>query len=279
MIFDWKNTGNVKVFLGMVSNRFLDKAAINIPITQVEEVKCILRLLPVWLCTIWSSVVFMQMPSLFTEQGAAMDRTILHFQVPPAGMIAFDIISTSTLIVFYDKLIVPLHIKLTKTQSKTLVELQRIGTGFVIAVVTTLCAGLVEQRRLKYLDGSTKEMSSLHILWQIPQYTLMGASKAMVCVAEKEFFAAQTPDGLKSLEMILSFCCSALGGYMYHTILWVVNKISASNGKPGWVPPNLNDGHGSVFFPVGSFDDAQSRTICYECLSLHFYIYRDERWN
>ncbi|KAB8088631.1 hypothetical protein EE612_013287, partial [Oryza sativa] len=34
-------------------------------VTQVEEVKCILKMLPIWLCTIVYSVVFTQMASLF----------------------------------------------------------------------------------------------------------------------------------------------------------------------------------------------------------------------
>ncbi|KAE9618602.1 putative proton-dependent oligopeptide transporter family, major facilitator superfamily [Lupinus albus] len=63
--------------------KFMDKAATitlkdkqsrNNPwrlctVTQVEESKCVLRMLPVWLCTIIYSVVFTQMASLFVEQG------------------------------------------------------------------------------------------------------------------------------------------------------------------------------------------------------------------
>ncbi|KAJ9680719.1 hypothetical protein PVL29_019898 [Vitis rotundifolia] len=183
---------------------FLDRAAIITPedsvlisnpwhicpITQVEEVKCILRLLPVRLCTIWSSVVFTQMLSLFVEQGAAMDRTFLHFQVPPASMTVFDIVSTSIFTVFYDKLFIPLYLKLTKKEPKTLTELQRIGIGLAIAVVAMLTTGLVEQQRLKYSDGSKKEMSSLSIFWQTPQYILVGVSGAFVYVAQMEFFAS-----------------------------------------------------------------------------------------
>ncbi|KAK8712233.1 hypothetical protein V6N13_147475 [Hibiscus sabdariffa] len=53
-------------------------------ITQVEEGKSILRLLPIWSCTVLSSVVFIQMLSLFVEQGAAMDTTVSNFHIPPA---------------------------------------------------------------------------------------------------------------------------------------------------------------------------------------------------
>ncbi|KAL4311509.1 hypothetical protein GQ457_01G043760 [Hibiscus cannabinus] len=93
--------------------RFLDKAAIMTPkdhgeqdekfngrnpwrlctVTQVEEVKCIVRLLPIWLCTILYSVVFTQMASLFVEQGAAMKTNVSNFNIPAAGMSSFDILS------------------------------------------------------------------------------------------------------------------------------------------------------------------------------------------
>jgi hypothetical protein len=38
-------------------------------VTQVEEIKSILRLLPIWHCTILYSVVFTQMASMFVVQG------------------------------------------------------------------------------------------------------------------------------------------------------------------------------------------------------------------
>jgi hypothetical protein len=53
-------------------------------VTQVEEVKSILRLLSIWFCTILYSVVFTQMASMFVVQGAAMRRTtpITGFFIP-----------------------------------------------------------------------------------------------------------------------------------------------------------------------------------------------------
>lgn len=39
---------------------------------SVEKLKCILRLLPIWLYTIIYSMVFTQMASLFVEQGDAV---------------------------------------------------------------------------------------------------------------------------------------------------------------------------------------------------------------
>ncbi|KAL1543413.1 protein NRT1/ PTR FAMILY 7.3-like [Salvia divinorum] len=215
-------------------------------VTQVEEVKCVLRLLPIWFCTIVASVVFVQVLSLFVEQGASMNTTINSFHVPPASMTSFDIISTSTFIICYERLLVPLYTRMTKRKLKTPSELQRMGIGMVISIVAMIIAGLVEQRRLKYADEG--ETSSLSIFWQIPQYVLVGVSEAFIYVAQWEFFASQIPDRLKSLGLGLSMSSSALGSYLCTIIVTVVMKTTAKHGKPGWIPPNLNQGHMDRFF-------------------------------
>lgn len=219
-------------------------------VTQVEEVKCILRLLPIWFCTILASVVFVQVFSLFVEQGAAMNTAVFHgFRMPPASMTIFDIVSTSTFIICYEHLLVPFYVRVMHTKPKPPNELQRMGIGFVIAIVAMTTAGFVEQKRLRYADLSAdKETSSLSIFWQTPQYVLVGVAEAFIIVAQWEFFTAQTPDSLKCLGLGLSMSSSAFGSYLCGVILTVVMKFSTKNGKPGWVPPNLNSGHLDRFF-------------------------------
>ncbi|KAF4365811.1 hypothetical protein F8388_014454 [Cannabis sativa] len=220
-------------------------------VTQVEEVKCVLRLLPIWLCTIFSSVVFVQMLSLFIEQGAVMNRRVFSFDIPPASMTVFDFIFTSLFIILYERLVFPLHVKVTKREPKLPSALERIGIGLAIASLAMLVAGFVEQQRRKFAIGSLEqETSSLSILWQIPQYFLVGASDAFVYVARMEFFASQAPDGLKSLGIGLSLSASAMGSYGASAILSIVMRITSSSDgkKPGWVPPNLNDGHLDWFY-------------------------------
>lgn len=142
------------------------------PISEVEEVKCMLRLLPIWLCTILYSVVFTQMASLFVEQGAAMTSKLSNFLIPPASMSSFDILSVAAFIFLYRRVISPLVSKLRKRESKGLTELQRMGIGLVIAAMAMIAAGVVEFYRLKYAPKDCKHcsnLSSLSIFWQVPQ--------------------------------------------------------------------------------------------------------------
>ncbi|PKU73223.1 protein NRT1/ PTR FAMILY 7.3 isoform X1 [Dendrobium catenatum] len=215
-------------------------------ITQVEEVKCILRLLPIWLCTILYSVVFTQMASLFVEQGAAMNTTIVAgFRIPPASMSAFDILSVALFIFFYRRLLQPIAAAL-RHDPRGLTELHRMGVGLIVAVAAMIAAGFVEHFRLKLARGGNA--SSLSILWQVPQYMLIGASEVFMYVGQLEFFNEQAPEGLKSFGSALCMTSISLGNYVSDILVTVVMKITGKDDSPGWIPVNLNRGHMDRFY-------------------------------
>lgn len=220
------------------------------PISQVEEVKCILRLLPIWLCTIIYSVVFTQMASLFVEQGDAMNTEISNFRIPAASMSSFDILSVALFIFLYRRVIDP-TVRRVRKNSKGLTELQRMGIGLIIAIVAMVSAGIVECYRLKYARKDCKHCqgsSSLSIFWQVPQYALIGASEVFMYVGQLEFFNAQAPDGLKSFGSALCMTSISLGNYVSSLLVSIVMKISTGDHMPGWIPGNLNKGHLDRFY-------------------------------
>ncbi|KAK6146421.1 hypothetical protein DH2020_020290 [Rehmannia glutinosa] len=221
------------------------------PISQVEEVKCILRLLPIWLCTIIYSVVFTQMASLFVEQGDAMNTKISNFRIPAASMSSFDILSVAAFIFIYRRVLDPLVRRIRKNKGQGLTELQRMGIGLVIAVLAMISAGIVECYRLKYARKDCRHCqgsSSLSIFWQVPQYALIGASEVFMYVGQLEFFNAQAPDGLKSFGSALCMTSISLGNYVSSLLVSIVMKISTVDNMPGWIPGNLNKGHLDWFY-------------------------------
>ncbi|KAL4600299.1 hypothetical protein ACB092_11G188800 [Castanea dentata] len=219
-------------------------------VTQVEEVKCILRLLPIWLCTILYSVVFTQMASLFVEQGAAMKTTVSSFNIPPASMSCFDILSVVAFIFIYRRILDP-FVVLRKKNAKGITELQRMGIGLVIAILAMVAAGVVESFRLNYAKESCPDCegsSSLSIFWQIPQYVLIGASEVFMYVGQLEFFNSQAPDGLKTFGSALCMTSISLGNYVSSLLVMIVMSFSARDDMPGWIPINLNKGHLERFY-------------------------------
>lgn len=273
-------------------NRFLDRAAIVTSeesnqigegaqnpwrlctVTQVEEVKCVLRLLPIWLCTILYSVVFTQMASLFVEQGAAMKTTISKFHIPPASMSSFDILSVAAFILIYRRALDPLVARLRK---KGLTELQRMGIGLVIAIMAMISAGVVECFRLKYVrtDCATTDCespSSLSIFWQVPQYVLVGASEVFMYVGQLEFFNSQAPDGLKSFGSALCMTSISLGNYVSSLLVTIVMKFSSRDDMSGWIPGNLNRGHLDRFYFLLAALTAADLMVYLVCANWYKYI-------
>ncbi|KAL3528472.1 hypothetical protein ACH5RR_007794 [Cinchona calisaya] len=240
---------------------FLDKAAIlteedgfgktsawNLcTITQVEEAKCIIRMLPIWLCTIIYSVAFTQMASLFVEQGTVMEKNLGKFHLPAASMSAFDILSVLICTGIYQQILVPLAGKLSGNP-KGLTELQRMGAGIIIGMLAMIAAGLTEIERLKRVIPG-KHSSSLSIFWQVPQYVLVGASEVFMYVGQLEFFNSQAPDGIKSFGSSLCMASISAGNFVSSLLVNMVMQITTKGNKPGWIPAeDLNDGHLDKFY-------------------------------
>lgn len=245
--------------------RFLDRAALTAmdtddsactkprdqwklcTVTQVEQVKSILRILPIWLCTILYSVVFTQMASLFVVQGAAMRRTTMlsGFSIPASSMSMFDILTVATTIFLYRRAICPFLARFTGRPTGP-TELQRMGLGLVLGAMAMATAGTVEHFRKA--AATTANGSDLHIIWQVPQYALIGVSEVMMYVGQLEFFNGEMPDGFKSFGSALCMMSMSLGNYFSDVIVTAVTKATSVQGRPGWIPADLNEGHLNKFY-------------------------------
>ncbi|CAI9106652.1 OLC1v1005855C1 [Oldenlandia corymbosa var. corymbosa] len=215
-------------------------------VTQVEEAKCVIRMLPIWLCTIIYSVVFTQMASLFVEQGAVMNKRLGKFQLPAASMSAFDICSVLVCTGIYRQILVPLAGRISGNP-KGVTELQRMGTGIIIGLLAMVAAGITEIHRLKRVIPK-EHSSSLSIFWQVPQYVLVGASEVFMYVGQLEFFNSQAPDGIKSFGSSLCMASISLGNFVSSMLVNMVMQITAKGGNPGWIPQDLNNGHMDRFY-------------------------------
>ncbi|CAN6201480.1 unnamed protein product [Urochloa humidicola] len=214
-------------------------------VTQVEELKCILRLVPIWLCSILYSTAYSQMSSVFIEQAQAMDASLWKLQIPAAAMGVFEILGVTAFVFIYSFCIAKI---LRKVLSREPTELERMGIGLVISMLAMLASAVVEQQRLKHATGEAS--SSLTILWQIPQYVLIGASEVFMYVTMTEFFNDQLPKGLRSLGSAMSVASMSAGNFASSLLVTVVMAITCKGGQPGWIPQDLNRGHVDRFFFV-----------------------------
>ncbi|KAJ1298083.1 hypothetical protein BS78_01G426400 [Paspalum vaginatum] len=231
--------------------RFLDKAAVIssaeeltdpwrlCTVTQVEELKMIVGMLPIWATGIVYFAVLAQFSSTFLEQGRAMDRQVVAFAIPPASLASFDAVS-----VLFWVVLVPAARRLTGKE-RGLSELQRFGAGLLLSVLVMTAAALVETRRLALAVAGEAPMS---ILWQVPQYFLVGASVVFACVGQTELFYNEAPASMRSLCAALALLTVALGSYLSSLVVTAVAWLTTRGGGPGWIPDDLDDGHLDRFF-------------------------------
>ena len=74
-------------------------------VTKVEELKMMIRILPIWATTIMFWCVHAQMITFSVQQAASMDRSIGKFQVPPASFNVFFIGGIMITLALYDSLV------------------------------------------------------------------------------------------------------------------------------------------------------------------------------
>ncbi|KAJ3674091.1 hypothetical protein LUZ60_006083 [Juncus effusus] len=246
--------------------RFLDKAAIITydmksndlsnrwricTVTQVEELKLLLNLFPIWATGIIFFTVCAQDSSTFIEQGMVLNKRVGSLTIPPASLATFEVFTMISFLPIYDKIIVPIARNFTGTERGIMV-LQRIGTGLVFSTLSMVCAALVESKRLRL----AKEMGLVHesvpvpmsILWLVPQYVLVGLSEVFTSIGQIEFFYDQSPDAMRSLCTALALVTVSLGSYLSSAILSLVSYFTTLNGEIGWIPDNLNEGRLDLFF-------------------------------
>ncbi|CAN6301633.1 unnamed protein product [Urochloa humidicola] len=240
--------------------RFLDKAAAITSdeelydpwrlctVTQVEELKVIVGMLPIWVTGIIYFSVLAQFSSTFLEQGRKMNKQIGSFAIPAASLASFDAVSVIIWVPIYDRVLVPAARRLTGN-ARGLSELQRFGAGLVLSILVMAAAALVEARRLALAaahgGGGEAPMS---ILWQVPQYFLVGASVVFACVGQTEFFYNEAPPAMRSLCSALALLTVALGSYLSSLVVTAVAWITTRGGGAGWIPDDLDDGHLDRFF-------------------------------
>jgi hypothetical protein len=100
-------------------------------IQQVEEVKCIVRIIPIWAAGIINLTSMTQQGTFIVFQAMKMDRHLgPNFQIPAGSIGVISLITIGLWLPFYDRILVPALRKITKHEGGITV-LQRIGIGLV----------------------------------------------------------------------------------------------------------------------------------------------------
>lgn len=246
-----------------VQGRFLDKACIKIQdgssstsespwrlctVSQVEQVKILISVVPIFACTIIFNTILAQLQTFSVQQGTTMNTRLTHnFKIPPASLQAIPYIMLIFLVPLYEIAFVPMTRKFTGKDSG-ITPLQRVGIGLFIATFSMVCAALVENKRRNYALNQNRTLS---IFWIAPQFLIFGLSEMFTAVGLIEFFYKQSLEGMQSFLTAMTYCSYSFGFYLSSLLVSLVNKItsSSSSGSGGWLNDNdLNKDRLDLFY-------------------------------
>ncbi|XP_058780772.1 protein NRT1/ PTR FAMILY 8.1-like isoform X1 [Vicia villosa] len=226
--------------------KFFDKAAIvtkkdNIKdrwnvctVTQVEEFKSFVKILPVWAATIALAISFAQMSTFFTSQANIMNRKLGKFEIPTGSIPVFGAINGLILVPFYERCIIPVLKRFTG-HHRGITSLQRMGVGLFISIIAMASAALLEMtRREKY-----PRLYSMSVFWLVPQFFLMGAAEVFTYVGQLEFFYDEATDGTKSISSAMFLSTIGIGSWLSTAIVKIIIATSGGEAK-GWLRNDLN---------------------------------------
>ncbi|XP_047325935.1 protein NRT1/ PTR FAMILY 6.3 [Impatiens glandulifera] len=272
--------------------RFLDKAAIKdrqisvtavnkweiSTLTDVEEVKMVVRMLPIWATTILFWTVYAQMTTFSVSQATTMDRSIgKSFEIPPASLTAFFVASILITVPIYDFIVVPIARKLLKNP-RGLTPLQCVGVGLVFSILAMIAAALTEVKRLDVarshgLTENDKAVIPISVFWLIPQFLLVGSGEAFTYMGQLDFFLRECPKGMKTMSTGLFLSTLSLGFFFSSLLVTIVHMVTGTT-KP-WLADNINKGRLYNFYWLLTILSVLNLVLY--LWAAKWYVYKDTR--
>lgn len=255
-------------------DRFLDRAAIQTNqdvqsekatnpwklcrVTQVENAKIVVGMIPIFCCTIIMTLCLAQLQTFSIQQGYTMDTTFTkNFQIPPASLPIIPILFLIIIVPIYDCIFVPVMRKITGIPTGV-THLQRIGVGLVLSCISMAVASIVEVKRKRVarehnmLDAIPLLMPPLPIstFWLSFQYFIFGIADMFTYVGLLQFFYSEAPKGLKSTSTCFLWSSMALGYYASTIVVKSVNAATKHITRSGgWLAGNnINRNHLNLFY-------------------------------
>lgn len=216
-------------------------------IQQVEEVKCLVKVIPILVSGVFCFVTLIQQGTFTVSQALKMDRHLgPHFQIPAGSIGVISMITIGIWLPIYDRIIVPSLRKITKIESG-ITLLQRVGIGIVFSIASMIVAALVEKKRR---DSATYHNHPLSVMWLAPQLILMAFAEAFAILGQLELYYKEFPDNMKSVGNAMFFVTIGGANYVSSALVTTVHKVTGKHGRPDWLTADINRGRVDYFYYV-----------------------------
>ncbi|KAM7483994.1 hypothetical protein LguiA_000003 [Lonicera macranthoides] len=248
--------------------RCLDKAALKLKednidqspwrlctVTQVEEVKILLKLIPIPACTIMLSLILTEFLTLSVQQAYTLNTHMGHLKLPVTCMPVFPGLSIFLLLSLYYSIFVPLSRHITGHPHGAS-QLQRVGIGLAVSILSVAWAGMFERYRRNYAIEQGYEasfltpMPNLSAYWLLIQYCLIGIAEVFCIVGLLEFLYEEAPDAMRSIGSAYAAVAGGLGCFGATLLNSIINSVTGNQEKRriSWLSQNINTGRFDYFY-------------------------------
>ncbi|KAK0592596.1 hypothetical protein LWI29_022045 [Acer saccharum] len=242
--------------------RYLDKAALQLKedganpspwrlctVTQVEEVKILIKLIPIPACTIMLNVILTEFLTLSVQQAYTLNTHMGRLKLPVTCMPVFPGLSIFLILSLYYSTFVTMSRRITGHPHGAS-QLQRVGIGLAVSILSVAWAGVFERYRRNYAVEHGYEVSfltpmpDLSAFWLLIQYCLIGIAEVFCIVGLLEFLYEEAPDAMKSIGSAYAALAGGLGCFVA-SILNTIIKSTTGNAEKmqqSWLSQNINTG-------------------------------------
>ncbi|KAL8254979.1 hypothetical protein R6Q59_033200 [Mikania micrantha] len=203
-------------------------------VTQVEEVKILIRMLPIILSTVVMNTCLAQLQTFSQAQGNTMNRKLGKHDFPAGSIPVIPLAFMTILLPVYEFLFVPFARKFTK-HPQGITQLQRVGVGLVLSAISMGIAGIVEVKRRN--QSRINRFEPISLFWLSFQYGIFGIADMFSLVGLLEFFYKEAPVGMRSLATSFTWISMSIGYFLSTVLVDVVNAVTkrVSPSKKGWI--------------------------------------------
>ncbi|XP_042474928.1 protein NRT1/ PTR FAMILY 2.7-like [Macadamia integrifolia] len=242
-------------------------------VEQVEDLKTLLRLFPLWSTSIFLSTPIGIQSSLTILQALTMDRHLgPHFQIPAGSLSVFTLLSTSISVSIIDRFLPSMWRKLT---GHSWTPLQQIGIGHILNIMAMAGSALVESKRLHIirshqLQNTLSVLPMSAFLLAVP-LVIHGAGEALQFTGQLSLYYQEFPVPMRSTATAMIALIIGIGFYMSTAMTDWVRRIT------GWLPDNINQGRMDCVYWMLVVIGVANFSYYLMCARLYKYLHVDER--
>ncbi|KAL8162171.1 hypothetical protein V2J09_013660 [Rumex salicifolius] len=208
-------------------------------VEEVEDLKKLIKVLPIWASGIFYSVPLGIHLSVIVLQALVMDRHMgSHFEIPAGTFVVFTLLVAAITIPTIERLFFPLWKKVT---GKSLRPLQRIGIGHSCNVLGMVVFALIERKRLSLLKtdhllGVSGSVAPMSALWLVLPLSITGIGEAFQFPGEVALHYQEFPKSLRSTSAAIVSFRIAIAYYLSAVFVSLFQETTS------WLPNDINHG-------------------------------------